>query len=57
MLYVGAHTWVKCDLFKDQKCHARVASLGHNYKSSSYCSYSLPFPVFKCSEDFEAPTY
>lgn len=28
MLCVGAHTWVKCDLFKDQKCHAPVASLG-----------------------------
>lgn len=28
MLCVGAHTWVKCDLFKDQKRHARIASFG-----------------------------
>lgn len=31
MLCVGAHTWVKCDLFKDQKCHTHVSSLGFRH--------------------------
>lgn len=47
---VWVHTWVKCDLFKDQKCRAGIASVGF-WHSDNCCSYALPFSAFKCSED------